>query len=196
MKKNVLALSIATMIGGLGFSGVASAALTVNESGTGHIVVVPYFTAQGGNATGIHLTNTDMTNAKAVKKLTMGAATLDEVEAKTKAGVLPFGGRIDPYAHQAQITEADNTLYLPKAGRTLDVNRMEVTSPRLNFVQAAQQIKAKVDADGRDWARAAEYLKQHHADGMGADEVQAVYDAIYRGAHLKVHSTLKTGTHE
>ena len=144
-----------------------------------------------------HADTIAQTNAKAVKKLTMGAATLDEVEAKTKAGVLPFGGRIDPYAHQAQTTEADNTLYLPKAGRTLDVNRMEVTSPHLNFVQAAQQIKAKADADGRDWARAAEYLKRHHADGMGADEVQAVYDAIYRGAHLKVHSTtLKTGTHE
>lgn len=143
-----------------------------------------------------HADTVAQTNAKAIEKLITGTSTLDDAAAKRKANVLPFGGRIDPYAHQEQTIEADNKLYLPKAGKPLDYNRMEVISPRLNFVQAAQQIKAKVDADGRDWARAAEYLKLHHADGMGADEVQAVYERIYRGAHLKVHNTLKTGTHE
>ena len=144
-----------------------------------------------------HADTVAQSNAKAVEKLITGAGTLDEAAAKRKANVLPFGGRIDPYAHQEQTIEADNKLYMPKAGKPLDYNRMEVISPRLNFVQAAQQIKAKVDADGREWARAAEYLKLHHADGMGADEVQAVYEKIYRGAHLKVHNTtLKTGTHE
>ncbi len=79
MKKNVLALSIATMIGGLGFAGAASAALTVNESGTGHILVVPYYTAQNGNATVFHLTNTDLVNGKAVKVRFRGASNSDDV---------------------------------------------------------------------------------------------------------------------
>lgn len=39
MKKNVLALSIATLIGGLGFAGAASAALSVSESGAGNILL-------------------------------------------------------------------------------------------------------------------------------------------------------------
>jgi len=144
-----------------------------------------------------HADTVAQSNAKAVEKVITGAGTLDEAAAKRKANVLPFGGRVDPYAHQEQTIEADNKLYLPKTGKQMDYNRMEVISPRLSFVQAAQQIKAKVDADGRDWARAAEYLKLHHADGMAADEVQAVYERIYRGAHLKVHNTtLKTGTHQ
>ena len=140
-----------------------------------------------------HADTVAQTNVKAVEKLITGAGTLDEAATKRKANVLPFGGRIDPYAHQAQTIEADNRLYLPKAGKQMDYNRMEVISPRLNFVQAAQQIKARVDADGREWARAAEYLKLHHADGMSADEVQVVYEQIYHAAHLKV---VKTGTHQ
>ncbi|OWG14777.1 hypothetical protein KDK82_4024 [Delftia sp. K82] len=79
MKKNVLALSIATMIGGLGFAGAASAALAVNESGTGHILVVPYYTAQNGNSTVFHLTNTDLVNGKAVKVRFRGASNSDDV---------------------------------------------------------------------------------------------------------------------
>lgn len=82
MKKNVLALSIATMIGGLGFSGAAMAAgadFTVNESGTGVIQIVPYFTAQDGNATVLHVVNTDTTNAKAVKVRFRGASNSDDL---------------------------------------------------------------------------------------------------------------------
>ena len=136
------------------------------------------------------------TNAKLLEKLTYGAETLEGAAAQRKANALPFGGKIDPYAHQEQTIEADNRLYMPKVGKASEYNRMEVTSPRLNFVQTAQQIKQRVDADGKDWARAAEYLKANHAEGIAADEVGAVYDAIYQvlhGAHLKV---LKTGTHE
>lgn len=132
-------------------------------------------------------------NAKLLAKLAMGETTQAGVDAKRKAKALPFGGKIDPYAHQEQVIAADNRIFMPKAGKASEFNRMEVTSPRLNFVQAAQQIKARVDADGKDWARAAEYLKAHHPDGMAADEVADVFEAIYRGAHLKV---LKTGTNQ
>lgn len=82
MKKNVLALSIATMIGGLGFSGAAMAAagdITVNESGAGVIQIVPYFTAQDGNATVLHVVNTDAENGKAVKIRFRGASNSDDL---------------------------------------------------------------------------------------------------------------------
>lgn len=80
MKKNVLALSIAAMVGGLGFAGAASANVIVGdggdlaaalaakklttptatglrmaEGGVGHALVVPYFNAQNGNASVLHL---------------------------------------------------------------------------------------------------------------------------------------------
>ena len=82
MKKNVLALSIATMVGGLGLSGAAMAApatFNVNESGAGIIQIVPYFTAQDGNATVLHVVNTDTTNAKAVKIRFRGASNSDDL---------------------------------------------------------------------------------------------------------------------
>lgn len=140
-----------------------------------------------------HADTPAQTNLKALDKLTYGVTTAEEVNARRKANALPFAGRIDPYAHTEQTIENDNRIYMPKSGTPSDYNRMEVVSPRLNFVQTAQQIKARADADGKDWATAAAYLKAHHPEGIAADEVGAVYEAIYRTAHLKV---LKTGTHE
>lgn len=102
MRKNLLALSIAAMVGGL--SGAANAAVfevagtnvgglpaglaapaaaaTVLEptvTGVGHILTVPYFTTQGTNATLLNLVNTDTTNAKAVKLRFRGAANSDDI---------------------------------------------------------------------------------------------------------------------
>src|SRR5690606_21106346 len=83
MKKNVLALSIAAMIGGVGFMGAASAGnvidntvapaanpadtLSVTSDGVGHILLVPYFSTQNGNVSLLNITNTDQKNGKAVK---------------------------------------------------------------------------------------------------------------------------------
>lgn len=101
MKKNVLALSIAAMVGGLGFASVASAGVIVgtavadntlktigksdavsfrmSEGGTGHNLVVPYFNAQNGNMTVLHLVNTDTVKGKAVKVRFRGAANSDDL---------------------------------------------------------------------------------------------------------------------
>ncbi|MDD2846594.1 MAG: cell surface protein [Rhodoferax sp.] len=108
MKKNLLALSIAAMVGGL--SGVANAAVgtdtvgarlisntaafgklpapaaalaatTMSNSttGIGHVLFVPYFTTQGTHATLLNLVNNDQTNGKAVKLRFRGAANSDDL---------------------------------------------------------------------------------------------------------------------
>ena len=100
MRKNVLSLSIAAMIGGLGFAGAASAGiayetgaaantakfpatnanyLAVNADGIGHNLLVPYFSVQEGNGTLLSVVNTDTTNGKAVKVRFRGAANSDDV---------------------------------------------------------------------------------------------------------------------
>ena len=103
MRKNLLALSIAAMIGGVsgmanaavfksnaavpaGAGGVALAAsatpatkLSPTVTGVGHILTIPYFSTQGGNATLLNITNTDITNGKAVKLRFRGAANSDDV---------------------------------------------------------------------------------------------------------------------
>jgi len=89
MKKSILSASIAAMIGGLGFAGVASAnvyfdaagatGMRVNEAGTGHILLVPYFTTQGTNATLLNITNTDTNSGKLVKVRFRGASNSDDI---------------------------------------------------------------------------------------------------------------------
>lgn len=101
MKKSILSASIAAMIGGLGLAGAANAAvvpvadhatatpaslaanaataLQINEAGTGHILVVPYFTTQGTNATLLNITNTDTVNGKLVKVRFRGASNSDDI---------------------------------------------------------------------------------------------------------------------
>lgn len=94
MKKNVLALSIAAMIGGLGFAGAASAdvvvgaapltattatTLSFSEGGVGHALLVPYFNAQNGNMTVLHVVNTDTSRGKAVKVRFRGALNSDDI---------------------------------------------------------------------------------------------------------------------
>ena len=104
MKKSVLALSISAAVLGLGFAGGAHAVIAANpnapgyftttggnsnglafsDNGVGHILVVPYYTAEasaaaGANHTMINLVNTDTVNGKAVKVRFRGASNSDDV---------------------------------------------------------------------------------------------------------------------
>lgn len=93
MKKSVLALSISAAVGVIGMVGSAHAItdlgvatsvgtatqLKVNNSGIGHNLIVPYYTAQAANATLITLTNTTAIG-KAVKIRFRGAENSDDVK--------------------------------------------------------------------------------------------------------------------
>lgn len=100
MRKNVLALSIAALIGGAASAGVViptsagngdavanpaggvyplATALNPTVTGVGHILAVPYFTTQGTNKTLLNIVNTDNVNGKAVKLRYRGAQNSDDV---------------------------------------------------------------------------------------------------------------------
>jgi len=95
MRKNILSLSIATMIGGLGIAnaavfdptgvagllngGAVATQLQLNAGGVGHALILPYYTAQAGNATVLSVVNTDPTNGKAVKVRFRGGSNSDDV---------------------------------------------------------------------------------------------------------------------
>ena len=88
MRKNLLALSIAAMVGGL-TAGAANAAVIVGTStatglaiannGVGHTLLVPYFSTQGTNKTLLNIVNTDTVNGKAVKLRYRGASNSDDL---------------------------------------------------------------------------------------------------------------------
>lgn len=131
MKKSLLALSAATLVGGLGFV-TAAQAIVVNEEsdaaikatklaevevgGVGHILFAPYYSTVNGNTTLISLVNTDMKNGKAVKVRFRGAANSDDVLDFT---VLMSPGdvwtaSIEPSASgTAKIVSPDTTCVLP-----------------------------------------------------------------------------------
>lgn len=89
MRKNLLALSIAAMVGGLtagaanaaviNDAGVTATGLQPTVTGVGHILTVPYFTTQGTNKTLLNIVNTDTVNGKAVKLRYRGASNSDDV---------------------------------------------------------------------------------------------------------------------
>jgi len=155
MKKNVLALSIAAMIGGLGFAGAASAVVingtgaapttavlgatnadgfTLTTGGTGHNLIVPYYTAQDGNMTVLHLTNTDTVNGKAVKIRFRGAANSDDVldfQILMSPGDVWTGAVTAGANGIAQLTTADGTCTVPSltkgVAQSFDTRRLQPT---------------------------------------------------------------------
>ena len=87
MKKNVLALSVAALVAGFAggahavtnSAGATATDLQFGNTGTGHMLVVPYFSTQDGNSTLLSIINTDETKGKAVKVRFRGAANSDDI---------------------------------------------------------------------------------------------------------------------
>lgn len=143
MKKNVMALSIAAMIGGLGFAGAASADvivgtgatpltvadmaagkiaaptannLEVTRAGVGHALIVPYFNAQNGNMTVLHVTNTDQVNGKVAKVRFRSASNSDDLldfQVFLSPGDVWTAAVVADANGLAQIVTADNTCTVP-----------------------------------------------------------------------------------
>lgn len=114
MKQKLLALSIAATLGLA--AGVASAAPSVKVNGVGMINVIPYFSAQGSNATQISITNTDMVFGKAVKVRFRGAEWSDDIFDFTvflSPGDVFTGAVTNNGSDVSNFSTSDNTCTLP-----------------------------------------------------------------------------------
>lgn len=116
MKKNILSLAVASSVAGLAVS--AQAAMYLNPEGTGQVLLFPYYNAQNGNETSMHVVNTSTTEAKAVKIRFMEYVNSQEV--------LDFNVYMSPKDHFAftifqsgdggAIVTRDNTCTVPELG--------------------------------------------------------------------------------
>lgn len=131
------------------------------------------------------------TNAKELDKLAMGADTLEQAEQNRKAKALPFGGRIDPFAHQEQVLADDKVRYMPKRGTQMDYNKMDVQAAVLNEFELRKIMKQRVDEMGFDWATALQKLKDEYPNGAPESELETVFAHITRP---KLNLISRTGT--
>lgn len=163
MRKNILAMSIAAMIGGLGLAGGAQAAslagvtvatdatvLELNGKGVGHQLIVPYYTVQNGNATLINLINHDTVNGKAVKVRFRGAANSDDVFDFTlflSPGDM-WAGKVSQGADgKARLSTPDASCTLPASVRTNGDAGSPFVTARLDST-ASDADKAKGTREG------------------------------------------------
>ena len=195
MRKNLLALSIAAMVGGL--SGAANAAVitagttaTVLEpttTGVGHILTVPYFSTQGNNKTLLNIVNTDTVNGKAVKLRFRGAANSDDVFDITvylsPGDVWTADVAADAEGFSRLVT-TDTSCTLPSAQDIKDANNGRFKTHRVQGGAAAQTREGYVEilntADiapgtGAAGANSALYTAIKHVDGK-APCTQATMD--------------------
>ena len=156
MRKNLLALSIAAMVGGL--SGAANAAVitagttaTVLEpttTGVGHILTVPYFSTQGNNKTLLNIVNTDTVNGKAVKLRFRGAANSDDVFDITvylsPGDVWTADVAADAEGFSRLVT-TDTSCTLPSAQDIKDANNGRFKTHRVQGGAAAQTREGYVE---------------------------------------------------
>ncbi len=77
------------------------------------------------------------TNKKEVQRFAHDAATLEEAEARAKAGAVPFGGRVDPYK---VIEQAPKRTFMPRRGTELLPTA--VTSSAASVVRTLSQFEA------------------------------------------------------
>lgn len=212
MKRNVLALSIAALIGGV--SGLASAGVivgtggagqmtkpnitgfTLAEGGVGHALVVPYYTAQNGNITVLHLVNTDTTNGKVVKVRFRGASNSDDVldfQLLMSPGDVWTGYVAQGADGVATLTTADNTCSIPSfaaAGgstsfKTLRLNPAlaadaQANQTREGYVEIFNSANIPVAASPSLYA-----TTKHNASGVAACDSTLINAALFNQDFLQ-----------
>jgi len=134
MKQKILAMSVAAALTG-GVVGTASAALTIVEGGVGHMLMIPYFTAQGGNSTLFNIINTDSVNGKAVKIRHRGGVDSDDIfdfQVFLSPGDVWTAAISQAGTGPAQLATSDKSCTLPQS-----VNAAFITARLLSYTDPA-----------------------------------------------------------
>lgn len=132
-----------------------------------------------------HADTPAQTALKDIEQLVTGTDSQAAAEAARKAKVLPFGGQFDPYKH---IDDATLPTYLPRRGTAHDLVAPKVELPPLSLVEAAKQIKPKVESSGGEWtADRFRWLQQRYPDGVPQEQLDTIVAELSgpRAGHQK-----------
>jgi len=114
MKKNLISLAVAASV-----VGTAQAGMYVNPEGTGQVIMFPFYNADNGNATNMHIVNTtDKVKAVKVRFLEHKNSyeVLDFNLYLSPKDHFAFGVIADPNGAGAAVITADNSCTVPALG--------------------------------------------------------------------------------
>ena len=132
-----------------------------------------------------HADTPAQTALKDIEQLVTGTDSQAAAEAARKAKSLPFGGQLDPYKH---IDDATLPTYLPRRGTAHDLVAPKVELPLLSHVDAAKQIKPRVESAGGEWtADHFRWLQQRYPAGVPQDQLDTIVAELSgpRAGHQK-----------
>lgn len=132
-----------------------------------------------------HADTPAQTALKDIEQLVTGTDSLAAAEAARKAKALPFGGQLDPYKH---IDDATLPTYLPRRGTAHDLVAPKLELPPLSHVEAAKQIKPRVESAGGEWtADRFRWLQQRYPAGVPQDQLDTIVAELSgpRAGHQK-----------
>ena len=156
MKKSTLALSVAAALSGLSGTafaittpgGATATAMSVNQGGIGHQLLVPYFSANNNNNTLLSIVNTDTTNGKLVKVRFRGAGNSDDLYDFTLAlspgDVFAAAISKDAATGKAKFFSADTSCTIPAAAANSSFITDRV-DPLSTVTAAAQTLEGYVE---------------------------------------------------
>lgn len=149
----------------------------------GHVLLVPYFTAQQGQMTVLHLVNTDLANGKAIKLRVRGAANGDSLLSMTlllSPGDMWTGAITAGADGRAQIATADGSCTAPQlaAGvpQPFGTDRLD---PALGAADRANQTR-----EGTIEAIVAADIPSAAVYGASGQERSALFTAIRQTADV------------
>lgn len=118
MKKNALSLAVATSVAALSV-GTVQANMYLNQEGTGEVLLFPFFDAENGNATNMHIVNTT-SDVKAVKvrflEYKSSYEVLDFNLYLSPKDHFAFGVIMDPNGTGGALITSDNSCTVPALG--------------------------------------------------------------------------------
>jgi hypothetical protein len=153
MKKCIIALSVAAAMGG--FAGSASAQATdhlvFNPLGVGHLLLVPYFSAQSANVSAINIVNTDTVHGKVIKVRFRGASNSDDVydfQVFLSPGDMWTAGISQGADGRAQLATTDKSCTLPaNVNGSFIIGRTATAAPDRNAETREGYIEVLTMAD-------------------------------------------------
>jgi len=134
-------------------SGTGATKLEQHPAGTGHILLTPYYNAQGSNATLINIVNTDVFNGKAIKVRFRGASNSDDLQDFTvflspgdvwSGNVSQHGGQNGTGLAQLSMSPDDVSCMFPAA----ETFPKDFVTGRLDNLNQPAEVKAALTREG------------------------------------------------